>query len=82
MLNGWRDGFAKGGATYRNPKLVPFRSATPTACGQGQSAIGPLYWLAEEKVYVDLVIFETLKTRLGAPGDFAQALVIAHGAGR
>lgn len=67
----WEDVFAKGGATYRNPKLVFFRGARPTACVQGLSAMGPLYCRADEKVYIDLGFYETLKTRLGAPGDFA-----------
>jgi hypothetical protein len=77
----WKDVFAKGGATYRNPKLVLFRGATPTGCGQGQSAMGPFYCSADEKVYIDLGFYETLKSRLGAPGDFAQAYVIAHEVG-
>ena len=77
----WKDVFAKGGATYRNPKLVLFRNATPTACGSGQSAMGPFYCPADENVYIDLGFYETLKTRLGAPGDFAQAYVIAHEVG-
>ena len=77
----WRDVFTKGGATYSDPKLVLFRGATPTACGQGQSAMGPFYCPADQKVYIDLGFYETLKTRLGAPGDFAQAYVIAHEVG-
>ncbi|MES2946990.1 MAG: neutral zinc metallopeptidase [Pseudomonadota bacterium] len=77
----WKDVFAKGGATYRNPKLVLFRGATPTACGQGQSAMGPFYCPADQKVYIDLGFYETLKNRLGAPGDFAQAYVMAHEVG-
>ena len=77
----WKDVFAKGGATYRNPKLVLFRGATPTACGQGQAAMGPFYCPADQKVYIDLGFYETLKSRLGAPGDFAQAYVIAHEVG-
>ena len=77
----WRDVFTKGGATYRDPKLVLFRGATSTACGQGQSAMGPFYCPADQKVYIDLGFYETLKTRLGAPGDFAQAYVIAHEVG-
>ena len=77
----WRDIFTKGGATYRDPKLVLFRGATPTACGQGQAAMGPFYCPADQKVYIDLGFYETLKTRLGAPGDFAQAYVIAHEVG-
>jgi predicted metalloprotease len=77
----WTDVFTKAGATYRDPKLVLFRGATPTACGQGQSAMGPFYCPADQKVYIDLGFYETLKTRLGAPGDFAQAYVIAHEVG-
>ena len=77
----WRDVFTKGGATYSDPKLVLFRGATSTACGQGQSAMGPFYCPADQKVYIDLGFYETLKTRLGAPGDFAQAYVIAHEVG-
>ena len=77
----WKDLFAKGGATYRSPKLVLFSGAYPSACGQGQAAMGPFYCPADQKIYIDLVFYETLKTRLGAPGDFAQAYVIAHEVG-
>ena len=77
----WRDIFTKGGATYRDPKLVLFRGATPTACGQGQAAMGPFYCPADQKVYIDLGFYDTLKNRLGAPGDFAKAYVIAHEVG-
>ena len=77
----WKDVFAKGGATYKDPQLVLFRGTTQTACGQGQSAMGPFYCPADQKVYIDLGFYETLKTRLGAPGDFAQAYVIAHEVG-
>jgi uncharacterized protein len=77
----WTDVFQQGGATYRNPKLVLFRGATPTACGQGQSAMGPFYCPADQKVYIDLGFYETLQKQLGAPGDFAQAYVIAHEVG-
>lgn len=77
----WTDVFTKGGATYRNPKLVLFRGSTPTDCGQGQAAMGPFYCPADQKVYIDLGFYETLKTQLGAPGDFAQAYVIAHEVG-
>ncbi len=77
----WKDLFAKGGATYQQPRLVLFRGATPTACGTGQSAMGPFYCPGDQKVYIDLAFYETLKTRLGAPGDFAQAYVIAHEVG-
>ena len=77
----WAAVFAKGGATYQQPKLVLFRGATPTACGQGQSAMGPFYCPADRKVYIDLGFYQTLQKQLGAPGDFAQAYVIAHEVG-
>ncbi|SFB70108.1 hypothetical protein SAMN05216344_101343 [Polaromonas sp. OV174] len=77
----WKDVFAKGGGTYQEPRLVLFRGATQTACGQGQAAMGPFYCPADQKVYIDLGFYETLKSRLGAPGDFAQAYVIAHEVG-
>jgi predicted metalloprotease len=77
----WRQQFRQGGATYQEPRLVLFRGATPTACGQGQAAMGPFYCPGDQKVYIDLGFYETLKTRLGAPGDFAQAYVIAHEVG-
>ena len=77
----WKDVFTKGGATYKEPKLVLFRGATPTACGQGESAMGPFYCPGDQKVYIDLNFYETLKNKLGAPGEFAQAYVIAHEVG-
>ena len=77
----WGQLFKQGGATYVDPKLVLFRGAVRTGCGQGQSAMGPFYCPADQKVYIDLNFYETLKTRLGAPGDFAQAYVIAHEVG-
>lgn len=77
----WKDLFARGGSTYREPRLVLFRGVTPTACGTGQSAMGPFYCPGDERVYIDLVFYETLKNRMGAPGDFAQAYVIAHEVG-
>ena len=77
----WKDVFAKSGGTYSNPKLVLFRGTTQTACGQGQAAMGPFYCPGDQKVYIDLGFYETLKNRLGAPGDFAQAYVIAHEVG-
>jgi len=60
---------------------VLFRGATPTACGTGQSAMGPFYCPSDQKVYIDLGFYDTLRTRLGAPGEFAQAYVIAHEVG-
>ena len=77
----WTDVFTKGGATYKKPRLVLFRGATQTACGQGQAAMGPFYCPGDQKVYIDLGFYETLRNRLGAPGDFAQAYVIAHEVG-
>ena len=77
----WKDVFAQGGGTYQNPRLVLYRGATRTACGQGQAAMGPFYCPGDQKVYIDLGFYETLKNRLGAPGDFAQAYVIAHEVG-
>ena len=77
----WKDVFAKGGSTYKEPRLVLFRGATPTACGQGQAAMGPFYCPGDQKVYIDLGFYETLTKQLGAPGDFAQAYVIAHEVG-
>ena len=77
----WKDVFAKSGSSYQEPRLVLFRGATQTACGQGQAAMGPFYCPADKKVYIDLGFYEILKIRLGAPGDFAQAYVIAHEVG-
>lgn len=77
----WKDLFTQGGATYQEPRLVLFRGAVRTACGAGQAAMGPFYCPADQKVYIDLSFYQTLKNRLGAPGDFAQAYVIAHEVG-
>ncbi len=77
----WGKLFQAGGATYHAPKLVLFRGATGTACGTGQSAMGPFYCPADKKVYIDLAFYDTLRARLGAPGEFAQAYVIAHEVG-
>ena len=70
-----------GGVAYRQPKLVLFRGAVSTACGTGQSAMGPFYCPGDQKVYIDLGFFDTLRSRMGAPGDFAQAYVISHEVG-
>ena len=77
----WKAQFAAQGGTYQEPRLVLFRGATPTACGSGQAAMGPFYCPGDRKVYIDLQFYETMRTRLGAPGDFAQAYVIAHEVG-
>ncbi len=77
----WKSVFTKGGAQYKEPKLVLFRGSTPTACGAGQAAMGPFYCPGDQKVYIDLAFYQTLKDKLGAPGDFAQAYVIAHEVG-
>ena len=77
----WRTKFKEAGSQYRDPKLVLFRGAVPTACGTGQSAMGPFYCPSDQKVYIDLRFYEVMKSRLGAPGDFAQAYVIAHEVG-
>ncbi|GJG98084.1 neutral zinc metallopeptidase [Cupriavidus pauculus] len=63
---------------YAPPTLVMFSGATPTACGTGQSAMGPFYCPADQKVYIDLAFYNELRQRFGAGGDFAQAYVIAH----
>jgi predicted metalloprotease len=77
----WSRIFSQGGATYHPPKLDLFRGAIRTACGAGQSAMGPFYCPADQKVYIDLSFYDTLRNRLGAPGEFAQAYVIAHEVG-
>lgn len=74
----WRDIFRQNGGSYTPSRLVLFRGATPTACGTGQSAMGPFYCPGDQKVYIDLGFFDTLQNQLGAPGVFAKAYVIAH----
>ncbi len=69
------------GGRYQEPTLVLFRGATPSACGMGESAMGPFYCPGDRKVYLDLEFFDQLDRRFGAPGDFAQAYVIAHEVG-
>jgi predicted metalloprotease len=72
---------SEGGGAYRDPKLVLFRGAVDTACGTGESAAGPFYCPGDQKVYIDLGFFDVLRSRLGSPGDFAQAYVVAHEVG-
>jgi predicted metalloprotease len=77
----WHTLFQQAGGQYQDPKLVLFRGAVSTACGQGQAATGPFYCPGDRKVYIDLDFYDVLRDRLGAPGDFAQAYVIAHEVG-
>jgi uncharacterized protein len=77
----WGEVFQASGARYTPPHLVLFRGATPTACGAGQTAMGPFYCPGDQKVYIDLAFYDTLRTRLGSPGDFAEAYVVAHEVG-
>jgi predicted metalloprotease len=69
------------GKNYEEPKLVLFRGRVESACGLADSAVGPFYCPADHKVYVDLQFFQELQEKFGAPGDFAQAYVIAHEVG-
>ncbi len=77
----WTEVFRQSGKPYAAPKLRLFSGREPTACGTGQAAMGPFYCPGDQKVYIDLDFFQTLSRRLGAPGDFAQAYVIAHEVG-
>ena len=77
----WTDVFRQAGRTYQAPKLVLFRGSWPTACGQGQAAMGPFYCASDRKVYIDLSFYDVMRTKLGAPGQFAQAYVVAHEVG-
>ncbi len=77
----WNAAFRASGRNYQEPRLVLFSGMTPTACGTGQSAMGPFYCPGDQKVYIDLVFFRELKERFKAPGEFAQAYVIAHEVG-
>lgn len=77
----WQTLFRQRGATYIEPKLVLFSGAVNSACGYARSAVGPFYCPADQKLYIDLSFYQDLKTRHQAPGDFAQAYVIAHEVG-
>jgi uncharacterized protein len=77
----WQAQFQRMGASYKAPKLFLYRGSYPTACGQGQAAMGPFYCPGDQNVYLDLGFFETMRSKLGAPGQFAQAYVIAHEVG-
>jgi hypothetical protein len=77
----WGGLFASSGSDYPEPSLVLFTGSTSSACGLGQAAMGPFYCPGDQTVYIDLSFFEDLSRRFGAPGDFAQAYVIAHEVG-
>ena len=74
----WTQILSEQGVSYRHAKLVLFRDQIDSACGRGQSASGPFYCPQDEKVYIDLGFFDELKQRFGAPGEFAEAYVLAH----
>jgi uncharacterized protein len=74
----WGRIFERSGSQYRAPTLVLYEGQVRSACGMGQAAMGPFYCPGDEKLYIDLAFFRDLQTRFGAPGDFAQAYVIAH----
>jgi hypothetical protein len=77
----WSEIFRAGGAQYQPPRLVLFSGAVQSACGTASSAVGPFYCPGDRKVYIDLDFYRMLAQRFGAPGDFAQAYVIAHEVG-
>jgi uncharacterized protein len=77
----WNTLFRQLGRDYQEPRLVLFTGATQTACGTGQAAMGPFYCPLDQRVYIDLAFYQQLRDRFRAPGDFAQAYVIAHEVG-
>ena len=77
----WGELFSRAGKTYEQPKLVLFSGAVQSGCGAAQSAMGPFYCPADRKMYLDMSFFNELSKRLDAPGDFAQAYVVAHEVG-
>ena len=77
----WQTIFRQQGSTYKEPTLVLFTGGVNSACGMASAAVGPFYCPGDQKLYVDLSFFQDLKQRHGAPGDFAQAYVIAHEVG-
>src|SRR6185503_8684516 len=74
----WETIFANQGKPYQRARLVLFRDGVESACGFAESAVGPFYCPGDQKVYIDLGFYEELRRRFGAPGDFAQAYVLAH----
>jgi predicted metalloprotease len=77
----WENLFRQGGQSYRKPTLVLFSDRVQSACGVSGAAVGPFYCSGDEKLYIDLSFFNELRTRFRAPGDFAQAYVVAHEVG-
>ncbi|MFQ2215581.1 KPN_02809 family neutral zinc metallopeptidase [Aeromonas dhakensis] len=77
----WGEIFQQSGSRYQAPKLVLYRGATRTGCGQGQSVMGPFYCPADRTVYIDLSFYQEMRDKLGADGDFAQGYVVAHEVG-
>ena len=77
----WTGLFKQSGSQYKVPKLVLFRGAVQSACGQAEAAMGPFYCPGDQKVYIDLAFFDDLQRRFNAPGEFARAYVIAHEVG-
>ena len=77
----WQNVFQQNGRQYREPTLVLFTGEVRSACGMAGAAVGPFYCPGDEKVYIDLSFYEELRRRFNAPGDFAQAYVIAHEVG-
>lgn len=77
----WGNYFKQNGLVYHAPTLVLYRGSTPTACGTGQSAMGPFYCPVDQKVYIDLSFYDDMESQLNASGDFAFAYVIAHEVG-
>src|SRR4029079_4719842 len=73
----WGDVFRESGRTYQPPKLVLFSGSWPTACGEGQAAMGPFYCPEDRKVYIDLNFYRVLEQKLGAPGEFAPVYGVA-----
>jgi len=78
VQHSWEQLLPQSGRSYRHTKLVLFRDYTRSGCGTAQSATGPFYCPEDEKVYIDLAFFQELRERFGAPGEFAQAYVLAH----
>ena len=77
----WGEIFSQSGSQYQAPRLVLYRGATHTGCGQGQSVMGPFYCPADGTVYIDLSFYQDMRDKLGADGDFAQGYVVAHEVG-